>query len=162
MSTQLHTDTEERVTIIETASLKQVEYDWGAIKWVCDLTVTPHSLQSFGYAYVLPGQENPEHRHMTCEEIIYMLAGELTVFAHGERTTIRPGQTAVIPPGVRHSVVNDGWEPVTYVASFSAAFRDTVFEDAPVAVACKECAGYVVGEAVVARVGRLDAVEALY
>lgn len=78
---------------------------------------------------------------MTCEEIIYMLAGELKVYAHGEWTTLRPGQTALIPPGVRHTIVNDGWEPVLYLASFSAAFRDTIFKG---------------------QTGRLDAIETLY
>ena len=80
--------TDDRVQIIETATLESVDYDWGAIKWMCDRNVTPNSLQSFGYAYVLPGRTNPEHRHMTCEEIIYMLAGELKVHVHGECTTL--------------------------------------------------------------------------
>ena len=118
----------ERILVIETDDMKAVDYDWGAIKWICDRKVTPDSLQSFGYAYVLPGKTNPEHRHMTCEEIIYMLAGELKVYAHGECLTLKPGQTALIPQGVRHRVVNEGWEPVLYIASFSAAFRDTVFK----------------------------------
>jgi quercetin dioxygenase-like cupin family protein len=132
---------DEKVVIINTAELEPVEYEWGAIKWICDLNVTPRSLQSFGYAYVLPGKTNPEHCHKTCEEIIYMLAGELSVLAQGERTRVKPGETALIPRGVRHTVMNEGWEPVVYIASFSAVFRDTVFDE---------------------RTGRLDAVEALY
>lgn len=122
-------EVDEQVTTIETAALEPVEYDWGAIKWICDLKVTPTSLQSFGYAYVLPGKTNPEHWHKTCEEIIYMLAGELNVNAHGRTITVKPGQTALIPRGVRHSVVNEGWEPVVYIASFSAVFRDTEFKE---------------------------------
>jgi hypothetical protein len=42
---------------------------------------------------------------------------------------------------VRHTVFNEGWEPVVYIASFSAAFRDTIFKG---------------------QTGRLDAVEKLY
>jgi len=120
--------TADKIAVIETAALEPVEYEWGAIKWICDLTVTPQSLQSFGYAYVLPGTTNPEHRHKTCEEIIYMLAGELNVIAGDECTTVKPGQTALVPRGLRHSVVNEGWEPVVYIASFSAVFRDTEFD----------------------------------
>jgi quercetin dioxygenase-like cupin family protein len=119
---------QERVLVVEPDHVAPVNYEWGSIKWICDMRVTPGSLQSFGYAYVLPGKTNPEHRHMTCQEIIYMLSGELKVYAHGEWMTLRPGQTALIPQGVRHLVVNEGWEPVVYVASFSAAFRDTVFK----------------------------------
>ncbi len=132
---------DEDVMVIETAKLEPVEYEWGAIKWICDLNVTPRSLQSFGYAYVSPGKTNPEHCHQACEEIIYMLAGELDVLARGERTRVRPGETALIPRGVHHSVVNEGWEPVLYIASFSAVTRDTVFDE---------------------ETGRLDAVETLY
>jgi quercetin dioxygenase-like cupin family protein len=118
----------ERARLLELENSKAVDYDWGAIKWICDRKITPDSLESFGYAYVLPGKTNPEHRHRTCEEIIYMLAGELKLYSHGECLTLKPGQTALIPPGVRHAVVNEGWEPALYIASFSAAFRDTVFK----------------------------------
>jgi quercetin dioxygenase-like cupin family protein len=128
VATELTAPVDERIQIIETADLAPVDYEWGAIKWICDKKVTPKSSQSFGYAFLLPGTTNPEHRHMTCEEIIFMLAGELKVYAHGECITLRPGQTALIPEGVRHKVVNEGWEPVVYIASFSAAFRDTVFK----------------------------------
>jgi quercetin dioxygenase-like cupin family protein len=65
---------------------------------------------------------------MSCQEIIYMLSGELRLFAHGQWRTLRPGETALIPQGVRHIVVNRGWEPATYIASFSAASRNTIFK----------------------------------
>jgi quercetin dioxygenase-like cupin family protein len=117
-----------QVLVVESDQAAPVNYEWGAIKWLCDMKVTPGSQQSFGYAYVMPGKINPEHRHLTCQEIIYMLSGELKVYAHGQWTTLRPGQTALIPQGVRHIVKNDGWEPAVYIASFSAAFRDTVFK----------------------------------
>ncbi|HEX4946039.1 MAG TPA: cupin domain-containing protein, partial [Blastocatellia bacterium] len=90
----------EPVQIINLTEVDPVQYDWGAIKWICDMNTTPNSQQSFGYASMLPGTTNPEHRHMRCQEVIYVLAGELTVFAHGERTVVRPGQTVLIPQGV--------------------------------------------------------------
>jgi len=121
-------DSAEPVRVVAADQVNPVNYEWGAIKWLCDMKVTPGSLQSIGYAYVAPGQMNPEHRHMTCQEVIYMLSGELKVFAHGEWLTLRPGQTALIPQGVRHVVKNEGWEPVNYIAAFSAAYRDTIFK----------------------------------
>src|SRR5205085_11580196 len=66
--------TDERIMIINTAEMNPVDYDWGAIKWICDRKTTPNSQQSFGYAFLNPGGINPEHRHRTAEEIIYMLA----------------------------------------------------------------------------------------
>jgi len=121
-------DPAEQILVVAADQVNPVNYEWGAIKWLCDMKVTPGSLQSIGYAYVEPGRTNPEHRHMTCQEVIYMLSGELKVYAHGEWLTLRPGQTALIPQGVRHVVKNEGWEPVVYIAAFSAAFRDTIFK----------------------------------
>ena len=118
----------EQILLVSADRIKPVNYEWGAIKWLCDMKVTPGSLQSVGYAFVAPGQTNPEHRHMTCQEVIYMLSGELKLYAHGECLTLRPGQTALIPQGIRHTVKNEGWEPVTYLAAFSSAFRYTVFK----------------------------------
>lgn len=121
-------DSPEPVQVTAIADIAPVNYDWGAIKWLSDMKVTPGSQQSIGYAYVLPGKTNPEHRHMSCQEVVYMLAGELKIFAHGDWLTLRAGQTAVIPQGVRHIVANEGWEPAVYVAAFSQATRDTVFK----------------------------------
>jgi len=118
----------EQIQVVTADDVNPINYEWGAIKWLCDMKVTPGSLQSIGYAFVEPGQTNPEHRHMTCQEVIYMLSGELKVYANGECLTLRPGQTALIPQGLRHSVKNEGWEPVGYIAAFSAAYRDTIFK----------------------------------
>jgi quercetin dioxygenase-like cupin family protein len=134
-------DAHAPVLIVEAAELKPVNYEWGAIKWLCDMNITPGSQQSFGYAYVLPGKTNPEHRHMSCQEVIYMLSGEIKLYAHGRWLRLRPGQTMLIPQGVRHLLINEGWEPAVYIASFSAAARQTVFK----------------GET-----GKLDSGEALY
>jgi quercetin dioxygenase-like cupin family protein len=127
-STAKMVDSAEEILVVSADQVKPVNYEWGAIKWLCDMKVTPGSLQSIGYAYVAPGRTNPEHRHMTCQEVIYMLAGELKLYAHGEWRKLLPGQTALIPQGVRHVVMNEGWEPAVYIASFSAAFRDTIFK----------------------------------
>ena len=108
-----------------------VDYEWGAIKWLCNAELMPACQQSFGYAYVLPGKINPEHQHTTCQEIIYMLAGECDVYMHGTWRHLQPGQSVLIPQGVKHLLKNNGWEPAIYVASFSASFRGTVFTEAP-------------------------------
>ena len=121
-------DSPEPIQVVSTTDVAPINYDWGAIKWLSDMKVTPGSQQSIGYAFVMPGKTNPEHRHMGAQEVIYMLAGELRLFAHGEWLTLSAGQTAVIPQGVRHIVVNQGWEPAVYVAAFSQAVRDTVFK----------------------------------
>src|SRR5262245_57551703 len=125
----LSANSAEPVHIVNNDQIIPVNYEWGSIKWVSDLNVTPGSQQSIGYTYVLPGGTNPEHSHSSCQEVIYMLAGELKLLAHGVWQTLRPGRTALIPQGVRHVVVNEGWEPAVYLASFSKAVRYTIFTD---------------------------------
>src|SRR5262252_1675938 len=94
----------DQVYKVSESVVPAVNYEWGAIKWLCDMQITPGSLQSIGYAYVMPGKQNPEHRHMTCQEVIYMLSGELKLFSNGRWIRLVPGDTALIPQGVRHIV----------------------------------------------------------
>ena len=117
------------VKLIDAGRTDPVYYDWGAIKWLCNDALAPGCNQSFGLAYVLPGRTNPEHWHSTCEEIIYVLNGELDVKVDGVWYHARPGQTVYLPAGIKHVVKNNGWEPCTYVASFSASKRGTLFSD---------------------------------
>ena len=120
----------EQLLTSDISNIEPVYYEWGAIKWLCNDELMPHSQQSFGYAYVLPGKINPEHQHTTCQEIIYMLAGECDVYMNDEWLHLKPGQTLLLPQGVKHLLKNNGWEPAVYVASFSASFRGTVFTEA--------------------------------
>ena len=115
--------------ITETKDIEPVEYDWGAVKWVANHDVAPGCEQSFGLVHVLPGKTNPEHWHTAAEEIVYMLQGECDMRVGEDWFKLRPGQTLFIPIGVKHELVNKGWDPVIYVCSFSASMRGTLFED---------------------------------
>ena len=79
--------------------------------------------------HVIPGKTNPEHWHTAAEEIVYMLQGECDFRVGEESLHLKPGQTLFIPMGVKHELVNNGWDPVIYVCSFSASVRGTLFED---------------------------------
>jgi quercetin dioxygenase-like cupin family protein len=114
----------------ETCDIEPVTYEWGAVKWVANQDVAPGCSQSFGIVHILPGKTNPEHWHTAAEELVYMLQGECEIrTGTGDRLTLVPGRTLFIPVGVRHELVNTGWEPVVYVCSFSASLRGTLFED---------------------------------
>ena len=117
------------LSIIDSDDVAPVLYDWGAVKWVVDETVTPGSDQSFGVVYVNPGQTNPTHWHTAAQEIVYMLRGECDVRTDEGIVTLKPGQTLAIPTGIDHDLTNNGWEPAVYVCSFSAAGRGTFFAD---------------------------------
>ncbi len=44
----------EEILVTSADQIDPVKYEWGAIKWLCDMKVTPGSLQSIGYAFVEP------------------------------------------------------------------------------------------------------------
>ena len=115
--------------ITETKDIEPVEYEWGAVKWVANNDVAPGCEQSFGLVHILPGKTNPEHWHTAAEEIVFMLQGECDIRVGEEWLKLRTGQTLFIPLGEKHELVNNGWEPVIYVCSFSASVRGTLFED---------------------------------
>jgi len=115
--------------ITETNDIEPVVYEWGALKWVANNDVAPGCEQSFGLVHILPGKTNPEHWHTAAEELVFMLQGECDVQLADRTLKIRTGQTLYIPVGVKHELVNNGWEPAVYVCSFSASMRGTLFED---------------------------------
>ena len=116
-------------TITNVEEIEPVLYDWGAVKWVCNSEAAPGCEQSFGLVHILPGRTNPLHWHAAAEEIVHILSGECDIKFDDKWHRLRPGLTLYIPPGVKHELKNNGWEPVIYIASFSASMRGTMFED---------------------------------
>jgi quercetin dioxygenase-like cupin family protein len=116
-------------TITNIQKIEPVQYEWGAVKWVCNNDVAPGCDQSFGLVHMLPGKTNPLHWHTAAEEIVYVLSGECDIQLQDRWHHLAPGLTLHIPPGVRHELKNNSWEPVVYIASFSASMRGTMFDD---------------------------------
>jgi len=115
--------------ITNVQEVEPILYDWGALKWLCNNEATPGCEQSFGLVHILPGRTNPLHWHAAAEELVHILSGECDIKFDDKWHRLRPGLTLYIPPGVKHELKNNGWEPVIYIASFSASMRGTMFED---------------------------------
>ena len=118
-----------RFTITDVQEVEPVSYDWGAVKWVSNNEIAPGCEQSFGLVHILAGKTNPMHWHTAAEELVYVLSGECDIKFDDKWYHLTSGRTLYIPPGVKHELKNNGWEPVIYVASFSASMRGTIFED---------------------------------
>lgn len=115
------------VAISNIKDLPAQAFPWGAIKWLCHKGLAPQAQQTLGLVFILPGQQNPLHYHPNCEEILFVLSGEGDHSFNGDWVHLSPGMTICIPAGVRHNLVNKGWEPLTCVISFSSPERQTVF-----------------------------------
>jgi quercetin dioxygenase-like cupin family protein len=72
-----------------------------------------------------PGAQTPPHRHTRYSEQLYVLDGELTVWAGGRKVVFRPGGHLTIPAGTAHAVAATGDGPgrALVVASPSAFAR---------------------------------------
>jgi quercetin dioxygenase-like cupin family protein len=62
-------------------------------------------------AWSSPGRPTPPHRHGAYAEQLYVLDGELTVWAGGRKAVLRPGDDLLIPAGTAHAVAATGDVP---------------------------------------------------
>jgi quercetin dioxygenase-like cupin family protein len=119
--------TELVIPVTDSHDLPAETFAWGSIKWLCNGRLLPGAAQTLGLCHILPGQGNPLHYHPNCEELLYVLAGTGRHSYDGRWIPLRPGVTIRIPAGVRHNLVNEGWDPLSCVIAFSSGDRQTVF-----------------------------------
>jgi quercetin dioxygenase-like cupin family protein len=74
------------------------------------------------------GDGPPPHYHVHEDETIYLLEGEMTVYAGGEELHVRPSDTVTIPRGIEHAVRHETAE-VTYLLQFSPAGFERYFHE---------------------------------
>jgi mannose-6-phosphate isomerase-like protein (cupin superfamily) len=63
-----------------------------------------------------PGAQVPLHRHRRYSEQIYVLEGEVTVWAGKRKLVLRPGDNVFIPPDTAHTGVATGDGPARALA----------------------------------------------
>src|SRR5438128_11092627 len=75
-----------------------------------------------------PGKRSfPMHRHLVGEEAMYVLSGRAKVRTTDGETEIGPGDYVSFPPGgAAHQLVNDGAEPLVYLAMTATQGFDLV------------------------------------
>jgi len=82
---------------------------------------------TLGRCVLLPGQENGEHYHPNCEEILHVLSGRIEHYVeHTGWLEMKEGDTITIHAGVRHQARNCGTTGAHLLICFSSAQRETV------------------------------------
>jgi mannose-6-phosphate isomerase-like protein (cupin superfamily) len=66
-----------------------------------------------------PGGSIPLHKHVHCDEILFIHRGEALATLNGHATPVRTGGTVFIPSGVWITFKNTGQEPLSLVFIFS-------------------------------------------
>jgi quercetin dioxygenase-like cupin family protein len=100
-----------------------------SIKWLFSADTAPGAAQTLGYVVIEPGRKNPLHAHPNCEEVLYLLAGELEHSLDGATYRLRPGDAIRVPAGARHDARCVGPEPATMVVCYSVPDREIVTFD---------------------------------
>ena len=70
----------------------------------------------FNLMVLAPGNTIGEHRHEGDNEIFFFLRGSGIYNDNGNPVRVFPGDTAVCNDGESHSLVNDGDEPLEFIA----------------------------------------------
>jgi quercetin dioxygenase-like cupin family protein len=99
------------------------------IKWLFSGQTAPGAAQTLGYVVIEPGQKNPLHAHPNCEELLYLISGELEHSLGEERFHLKPGDAIRVPAGARHDARCVSAEAAKMVVCYSVPDRQVVNYD---------------------------------
>ncbi len=101
------------------------EFAWGRITWLDNAAITGSQTLTVGHVEIEPGQANPTHAHPNCEEVLYLLEGELDHLLGDEVLPMRAGDLIHVPVGVPHQGRNTGTVTARMVVSYNTGRRET-------------------------------------
>ncbi|HYM16745.1 MAG TPA: cupin domain-containing protein [Dehalococcoidia bacterium] len=100
--------------------------DFGSVHWAVRAGDPVGAEQTVGLAVFDPGKSNVEHTHPECEEVVFVLEGEVEHTLGDQRTTLRAGDLIVVPRGVPHQLINVSAASVRACIVFSSPERTFV------------------------------------
>jgi quercetin dioxygenase-like cupin family protein len=80
--------------------------DFGSVHWAVREGHPAGAEQTIGLAIFNAGKSNVEHIHPNCEEVVYVLDGEVEHTLGDQRTILRAGDLIVVPRNVPHRLIN--------------------------------------------------------
>jgi quercetin dioxygenase-like cupin family protein len=105
------------------AGEKAEQTDFGSVRWAVKQGDPDGAEQTLGVAVFDAGKGNVEHIHPNCEEIIFLLTGDVEHTLGDQATILAPGDLIVVPRGVPHRLVNVGDDPARALVVFSSPDR---------------------------------------
>ncbi len=100
--------------------------DFGSVHWAVREGHPQGAEQTIGLAVFDAGRSNVEHTHPNCEEVVYVMDGEVEHTLGDQTTTLRAGDLIVVPRDVPHRLINrSGAACRTYIV-FSSPDRQFV------------------------------------
>jgi quercetin dioxygenase-like cupin family protein len=96
------------------------------IKWLFSGRTAPGAEQTLGYVVIQPGQKNPLHAHPNCEEVLYLISGQIDHSLENEVYRLNPGDAIRVPAGMKHDARCVGDVPAAMVVCYSVPNREMV------------------------------------
>jgi quercetin dioxygenase-like cupin family protein len=112
--------------VVDSAREKPLAFDWGTIRWLVSEGQIADSQLTFGLAEIQPGMGNPAHYHPNCDEVLYMLEGEIDHWLGEDSVHLGPGMALHIPTGLVHHAVNRGPGVARMALAYSSGDRQVV------------------------------------
>ena len=112
----------------EEATQGRVEAGWGHLTWLAGAQTGNAEGLTLGRVVIKAGQSNPRHCHPNCEEVLYLMRGQLQHTVGAETVILNPGDSLTIGAGVFHNARSTGAEDADMIVAYSEAERDFLLE----------------------------------
>jgi len=116
-------------SVVRKDDIEVIKTSWGSLQWLVSGNNGASEKMTLGRVTFKPGQSNPPHFHPNCEEILYVVSGELEhSLPEGGTALLRPGDSIVLHRGQKHHAKNIGTDEAVVIVVFDSAYRETVGE----------------------------------
>jgi quercetin dioxygenase-like cupin family protein len=100
--------------------------DFGSVHWAVRDGHPAGAELTVGLATFNAGKSNVEHTHPNCEEVVYVLDGEVEHTLGDQTTILRSGDLIVVPRNVPHRLINNSDAACRTYIVFSSSDRQFV------------------------------------
>ncbi len=106
------------------ADVTRIEEDWGSLIWLAGEKQGNAEGLTLGRVVIKRGCSNPRHGHTTCEEVLYLMAGELDHTFGDQVVHMQAGDTLRVPAGIYHNAKSVGDVDADMIVVYDSARRD--------------------------------------
>ena len=112
--------------VVRAGEYRREELDGGTLFWFTSREQGNSETLTTGMCTLLSGAANPRHYHPNCDEVLYVLEGQILHSFGDEETELKPGDVISITAGTIHNARNIGVGDARLMICFSSADRQTV------------------------------------
>jgi len=119
---------DDHATLTHPGGFITEEQSWGRLVWMVSGALGSSETMTVGRCFINPGKANPRHFHTNCDEVLYVLRGNIEHTVDDDAFRMSAGDIVSIPSGSYHNARNVGDDVAEFVICFNTADRRTVGE----------------------------------